>query len=153
MSSEQRAKQIKKETELFFEKLSFEPKLIDVSFEEEVVKIDVKIEDPQILIGQGGIVLNMIQGLLYKILKRKTDADFLIDLDINEYKKKKFAYLRELANSFADEVVLTKQEKELEPMPAYQRRIIHLELAKRKDVITESVGEEPQRKVIIKPAK
>jgi len=153
MSSEQRAKQIKKETELFFEKLSFEPKLIDVSFEEEVVKIDVKIEDPQILIGQGGIVLNMIQGLLYKILKRKMDADFLIDLDINEYKKKKFAYLRELANSFADEVVLTKQEKELEPMPAYQRRIIHLELAKRKDVITESVGEEPQRKVIIKPAK
>ena len=59
--------------------------------------------------------------------------------------------MRETANSVADEVALTKKEKELAPMPAYERRVIHLELADRKDVTTESIGEEPKRRVVIRP--
>jgi len=47
-------------------------------------------------------------------------------------------------------VALTKKEKSLAPMPAYERRIIHLELAGRQDVITESIGQEPERRVMIK---
>jgi len=73
-------------------------------------------------------------------------------LDINDYKKKKVEYLREMARDAANEVSLSKKEKNLVSMPAYERRVIHLELADREDVITESVGEEPERSVIIKPA-
>ena len=51
----------------------------------------------------------------------------------------------------ADEVVLTKKEKILSPMPAYERRIIHLELAERKDVSTESIDQGLERKVVIRP--
>lgn len=141
----------KKLVHQFFEKMGFDPYQVEIFLQEGVLHIKVKIDDPKILIGQGGVILNTIQKLISKILKKKINQDFFLDLDINEYKEKKYAYLKEMANSIADEVALTKKEKELEPMPAYQRRVIHLELAKRNDVITESVGEEPERKVVIKP--
>lgn len=141
----------KKFVQQFFEKMGFDAYQIEGSLEEGVLHIKVKVEDPKILIGQGGAVLSTIQKLISKILKRKTNEDFFLDLDINEYKEKKYAYLKEMANTVADEVALSKKTKELEPMPAYQRRIIHLELAKRNDVATESVGEEPERRVAIKP--
>ncbi len=56
-----------------------------------------------------------------------------------------------MANSAADEVALIKKEKWLPIMPAYERRIIHLELSLREDVVTESIGEEPERRVVVKP--
>ena len=57
-----------------------------------------------------------------------------------------------MAISAADDVALTKKEKQLPPMTAYERRIIHLELASaRPDVVTESIGQEPERRVAIKP--
>ena len=135
----------------FFEKMGFDLQKAEVFLEEGVLYIKVKVEEPKILIGQGGIVLNTIQKLLSKILKKQNKGEFFVDLDINEYKEKKYTYLKEMANSIADEVALSKKERELEPMPAYQRRIIHLELAKRNDVSTESIGEEPERRIIIKP--
>ncbi len=73
-------------------------------------------------------------------------------MDINDYKKKKIQYLKELAKSIAEEVVLTQKEKILSPMPAYERRVIHLELSERKDIATESIGKEPERRVIIRPS-
>jgi len=56
-----------------------------------------------------------------------------------------------MARGLADEVVLTKKEKILPAMPAYERRIIHLELASRSDVTTESIGKEPDRQIVIRP--
>ncbi len=115
------------------------------------VVVDIKIDTPEILIGEKGQTLVEIQRLLRIILNKKIEKSFYIDLDINDYKKKKIEYLKDLAKDLADEVVLTKEEKALFPMPAYERRIIHLELAERADVTTESQGEGVERKVIIKP--
>ena len=142
--------QIKKEVEEFINKLSFEGEA-EVEIEKETIKINVKSSEAKLLIGEGGTILLSLQHLLRKILRKKFCQDKIFDLDINEYKRKKENYLKELANTVADEVALTKKPKELEPMPAYQRRIIHLELAKRNDVTTESIGEEPNRRVVIKP--
>ena len=72
-------------------------------------------------------------------------------MDVNDYKKKKVEYLIELAHSVADEVSLTKKEKVLDSMQAYERRIIHLELADRSDVVTESIGQEPERRIVVRP--
>ena len=85
------------------------------------------------------------------ILKKKITDPFYINLDINDYKKKKEEYLKELARSAAEEVALTKREKILGSMLAYERRIIHMELSNRENIETESIGEEPERRVIIKP--
>ena len=142
---------IERESEEFFKRISPEAEVHLEQKEENMVSIMVKTNEPQALIGQNGRTLISCQHLLIKILRRKLKEEFYIDLDINSYKKKKIDYLREMARLVADEVTLSKKEKELEPMPAYERRIIHLELKDRKDVTTESIGQEPQRRVVIKP--
>ena len=142
---------IKKTVKEFFEKLGAGQEIIIERKEEKMFFVSVKVSEPRIFIGKRGEVLFLIQKLLVKILKKKTRKEIFIDLDINDYKKKKINFLRELAQITADEVALHKKEKELPPMPAYERRIIHLTLASRKDVFTESKGEEPKRRVVIRP--
>ena len=151
MISQENLEIIKKTTKEFFGKTTFEVEIGFLAQKDETVPINLKTDDPQILIGEGGQTLVEIQHLLKVILKRKILELFYIDLDINDYKKKKIEYLKELARSVADEVVLTKKEEQLVSMPAYARRIIHLELAGRQDVTTESLGQEPERRVVIKP--
>lgn len=142
---------IKKIIEEFFQKTTFEVKVEVLPQTDQTLLINLETEDPQILIGNQGQTLVEIQHLLKVILKRKVKEPFFIDLDINGYKKKKTDYLKELARSAADEVVLTKKEKNLAPMSSYERRIIHLELAGRSDVTTESLGQEPERRIVIRP--
>ncbi len=143
----------KKEVQEFLNKTTFNIEVDSLSQKDQTLFINLKTDEPQILIGEGGQTLSEIQHLLKAILKRKKISEelFYVDLDISDYKKKKIKYLEELARSVADDVSLTKKERILSSMPAYERRIIHLELAGRADVITESVGEEPERKIIIKP--
>jgi spoIIIJ-associated protein len=109
------------------------------------------MKEPQVLIGERGQTLLDLQHLLSAMLRKKIESKFFLDLDINDYKKKKMEYLKELARSTADEVALTKKEKALPAMPAYERRIIHMELAGRGNVTTESIGEDPDRRLVIKP--
>jgi spoIIIJ-associated protein len=140
---------IKREVQEFFRKMGFEPE-VAVNLVGGTVLIELRAEKPKELIGEGGRTLAEIQHLIKAVLKRKIEQPFYIDLDINGYKKKKFEYLKELARSMADEVALSKKEKVFPPMPAYERRIIHLELAGRQDVVTESCGQEPRRYLIIR---
>jgi len=144
---------IKKITKEFFKKTTFEVEIEFLAQRDLTLPINLKTEEPQILIGERGETLFEIQHLLKTILKRKIGfkEPFYIDLDISDYKKKKISYLREMAKSLAEEVALTKKEKILLPMPAYERRIIHLELANLPNVTTESIGQEPERKVVIRP--
>ena len=123
-----------------------------VENEKESFHINIETELPQLLIGENGQTLSEIQHLLRLILRKKIGPDIYFDLDINSYKKKKISYLEELAKTIADEVVLTRQEKELLPMSAQDRRIIHLSLNQRTDVVSESKGQEPNRYVLIKPS-
>ena len=154
---------IKKETQIFFEKMNFDigTEIEIKQTKENAVSLNLRTEEPQILIGKDGQTLMDIQHLLKRILgkilykENKEDDDteehIFIDFDINNYKQRKIEYLRELANGLADEVVLTKKEKILNPMSSYERRIIHLELSGREDVETKSIDEEPMRKVVIMP--
>jgi len=144
-------KKIKEIVEEFFKKMTFEVEIEILPQKDLTLPINLKLKEPQILIGEGGQTLFETQHLLKAILKRKISEPFFVDLDISGYKKKKIEYLKELAKSIADEVALTKKEKSLALMPAYERRIIHLELADRSDVTTESIGQEPERRVVIRP--
>lgn len=144
-------KKIKEIVEEFFQQMTYDPEVEVLAPEEKTIPINLKVEEPQILIGERGQTLGEVQHLLKAILRRKIDEEFYINLDINDYKKKKKEYLKELATSVADQVSLSKRERILGPMPSFERRIIHLELAERKDVTTESLGQEPDRRVIIRP--
>lgn len=109
-------------------------------------------EEAGYLIGKGGENLDALEHMIRIIINRKIKEPTKIFVDINEYKERRAAILREKARETADRVKLNKKEETLEPMSSFERRIIHLELASRGDVITESSGEEPYRQVIIKPA-
>ncbi len=134
----------------FFNKTSFNVE-IEIEKKENIIFIGLKIEEPKILIGVKGKTLFFIQHLLKKILQKKTKEKIFIDLDINDYKKKKIEFLKEKARLVANEVFLTKKQRALEPMSAYERRIVHLELASYQGIITESLGQEPRRMIIIQP--
>jgi spoIIIJ-associated protein len=136
----------------FFEKTGL-PVRIDVKdAQDSTIPVGLKTDDPQLLIGERGQSLQEIQNLLRLVIRKNLGVEerFFIDLDINDYKKKKAEYLKEIARSAADEVFLSKKDKELPPMSAYERRFIHMALAGRSDVVTESAGEGPDRRVVIK---
>ncbi len=143
-------KTIEKITNEFFKKTGFEIEVEIKPGQDITILIDLKMEEPQIFIGEGGNTLSEIQRLLIAILRRKIPNMFYIDLDIQDYKKKKNEYLKDLAQSIADDVALYKKEKILSPMSAYERRIIHLALEGRQDVISESIGEGIERRIVIR---
>lgn len=151
MLEKEEVEKIKNEIEKFFNKMGIEGNVEVLSQKDNTLFVNFKTKEAQILIGEKGEILFSIQHILRLILRKKINKEFFLDLDIGGYKKKKIEYLKELAKAIADEVSLSKKARILEPMPAYERRIIHLELASRPDVITESVGKEPNRRVIIKP--
>ena len=150
MLNQENLETIKKITKELFEKTTFEVEIKFLPQKDLTLPIELKAKEPQILIGEKGQTLTEIQHLLKAILRKKIKEIFYIDLDINDYKKKKNEYLKELARSAADDVALTKKEIILPSMSAYERRIIHLELAGRPDVVTESIGKEPERKVAVR---
>ena len=92
---------------------------------DSTIFVDVKAEEPQFLIGERGQTLGEIQRLLRAVLRRKAEnpTPFFIDVDVNDYKKKKTEYLKEVAQTAADEVAITKKEKELPSMSSYERRV------------------------------
>lgn len=102
------------------------------------------------LIGYKGKTIEAFQSLINSILQREDEEYAKVFVEINDYKKKKEEKLRKLANKMAANCVKFRRPIKLEPMSAYERLIIHRELADRIDVETESIGEEPRRRVVIK---
>lgn len=151
MVKDHEIQKVKQAAHKFFQKMNLEGKIEVRSPHQETIPIKLEVDKPQLLIGKEGRTLAQIQHLLKSILRNEIDSQFYIDLDINNYKQKKIPYLKQLARDTGDEVALAKQEKQLPAMPPYERRIIHLELADRRDVTTQSVGQEPRRRVVVKP--
>lgn len=102
------------------------------------------------LIGYKGKTIESFQSLLNAMLQREDEENAKVFVEVNDYKKRKEEKLKILANKMANNVIKFRKPIRLEPMSAYERLIIHTELAKREDVETESQGEEPRRRVIIK---
>lgn len=164
MSEKNQNKKIEELVEEFFNKMTIPITVVGIKIspleetkndqgeeKREIIDLDIKVDEPQILIGQQGQTLFEVQKILRFVLNKKLQSIFYLNLDINDYKKKKVDYLRDLAKGLADQSSLDKETKTLPPMSAYERRIIHSELSKRADIITESQGEGSDRHIIIKP--
>jgi spoIIIJ-associated protein len=118
---------------------------------EAPVVYDITGDDLGILIGRRGQTLACLQYITRLIVTRQTGYSAALVLDVNGYKKRRYESLRSLARNVADQVERNGNPCTLEPMPPYERRIIHLTLAEHPGVITESVGFGEDRKVIIQP--
>lgn len=105
----------------------------------------------RMLIGERGNNLNAIEHLLKRIIKKRHGDEYKFTLDINEYRMKQLEDLKQDIKTAAHEVRLYKKEVPLRCMSSFERRIVHLLLAEYPDITTESIGEEPERRVVIKP--
>lgn len=143
--------EIKNIVDEFFKKASFEAS-VEVEQKDNLINIDIATSDAQTLIGRQGLVLADVQLLLRKIIKKKTSEESYVSVDVDNYKKNKENYLKDLAWRVADEVLKTGREREIPLMSSFDRRIVHIELQERNDVLAESVGEGEERKIIVKPA-
>jgi spoIIIJ-associated protein len=115
--------------------------------------VEVAGKDLSILIGRRSETLNALQYVASLILCEKAGNWVPLTIDVQGYRFRRERQLRQMARRLADQVVQTGRKQVLEPMPANERRIIHLELRYHPFVTTESVGEEPYRRttIILKP--
>ena len=124
------------------------------------VKFDVKVNDGNILvdmhgekvnylIGYRGETLNALQTVLNSVANRDLNGRVRVNLDIENYREKRVKALEELAEKISKTVVKTGKSITLEPMSAYERKIIHSKLQNSTSVKTYSVGSEPHRKIVI----
>jgi spoIIIJ-associated protein len=119
----------------------------------EVIALDVSGDDLGILIGRRGQTLSSLQYVVRLIVAHQTQAHVPIVIDVEGYKQRRYEALQALAHRMAEQVKSRGRPFTLEPMLAYERRIVHLALADDPEVTTESVGEGESRKVVILPRK
>lgn len=114
-----------------------------------IVLADITGKDLSILIGRKSDTLNSLQYISSLILCNEMGEWIPLTVDVQGYRSRRERQLRQLARRIADQVVQTGRKQVLEPMPANERRIIHLELRYHPFVTTESTGDEPNRRATI----
>jgi len=103
------------------------------------------------LIGRKGERLSALQHLVNLMLSRQMGAWTRVLVDVEDYRGRRERQLREIADRAAKRVVETGKMLQLEPMPALERRWVHLALKSNPDVSTQSIGEEPNRRIVVLP--
>ena len=125
---------------------------LETQRKDNYLKIIIHSDNSSILIGKNGRTLSSIQNILRSVINNKTGMYVNIVLDVENYKEKQQRNIEKLAIKLAKEVRKTKEPIIMDSMNSYERRLVHSVLSNFKGVITESEGEEPNRKVVIKPA-
>lgn len=116
------------------------------------VLIDIEGKDLSFLIGRKAVTINALQYVTSLIVGRELGRWVPLVIDVQHYRVRREEELRKLAQMIAEQVIGSGRKQSLEPMPPNERRIIHIELRDNPLVETESIGEDPQRKVTVRPA-
>lgn len=124
---------------------------IEVSMNNDVPTYRLFSTNDALLIGKDGKNLKALTIVINQMLKKEIDAPYKFLIDVSDYQKRNDKHIEILAKKLAREVKETKIEVKMDKMNSYQRRIVHNTLSNNKYVYTESIGEEPNRCVVIKP--
>lgn len=117
----------------------------------ELLIINITVKTPSLLIGQQGANLQAFQHIARLLVRKKCNEQVNFIVDVNEYKTKRIEYLKSLAVDTAKRVIDSGKFEVLRPMSSYERRIIHMELAQLDKISAESLGEEPNRRIVVRP--
>ena len=120
-----------------------------ITTEESGLKVSLTNDNLGYLIGYRGETLYALQNIMTAIAGKGIEQKVRVILDIEGYKAKREKTLEDLAEKVAKTVIRTKKPIKLEPMKAYERKIIHSKLQQNSKVETTSVGEEPHRRIIV----
>ena len=132
----------------FFEKINIRNIEKEMNFEENILKVNLKGEELKSLIGYRGDTLNSFETIINAMLKNKK-YNIKVSCNINNFREKRITALNELADKVSKTVIKKGKSITLEPMPAYERKIIHTRLQNNEKVKTYSVGEGVRRRLII----
>ncbi len=131
------------------EKISDKKFEYSVEIKEQNIEVTINGEDSGFLIGYRGDVLNSLQTIMSSIANKNSNSRIKVILDIENYRNKRKETLENLAVKVSKTVSKTGKSITLEPMGAYERKIIHSKLQESKYVTTHSIGEEPNRRIVI----
>jgi len=145
---EKAKKNVEKFLNEFLEKVQKGAKY-SINMSKDCLKIDINDDNLGFLIGYRGETLYALQSILSSIASKGLDNRVRVILDIEGYKGKREKALEDLAEKLAKTVVNTRKSVTLEPMQAYERKIIHAKLQSNNMVETRSIGEEPRRRIVI----
>lgn len=132
-----------------FSHMGIENAAIDITCEKETVQVQVTGDDAEILMKNRGEGVDALQLLLSIIVNRDCGEYYKISFNVNDYKEKTRTRLEALALKTAGQVVKNRRKTTLPPMTSFQRRIIHSKLQDYQDITTYSVGEDPNRRVVV----
>lgn len=126
---------------------------VDVRVEESegVLTGLVEGDDVGLLIGHHGHTIDAVQHLAQRIVYRGGSPEARVVIDVGGYRERRAETLRSIALDAAEESLRSGQAVELDPMPAFERRIVHEYLRERGDVQTHSEGQEPERYLVVEP--
>jgi spoIIIJ-associated protein len=132
-------------------KASITPRYVEPEDERDrrVILVDIQGNDLSILIGRRSETLNALQYITSLIVSKELNKWVPLMIDVQGYRERRNRQLRQLGRKMAEQAIQSGRKQVLEPMPANERRVIHLELRDHAQVFTESTGEEPYRKVTI----
>ncbi len=116
---------------------------------DEAVVLDIRGDDLGILIGRRGQTLACLQYLLRLMVASRIKAFVPLIVDVNGYRQRRYEALQTLAQRTAEQVVANRMPSALEPMSAFERRIIHMILSNHLEVTTQSIGFGEARKVVV----
>ena len=125
---------------------------VEIAMGTETAKLNVKGDDLGVLIGRRGEKLASLQHLVNLIIARREGQTFRIAIDVENYRGRREDQLRDVARRAAERVLQTGKIIQLEAMPAVERRIVHMALVENPRVRTQSVGVEPNRRIVVLPA-
>lgn len=147
---DQQIKELKKIIKDLFVNLDFK---VDFQIEpqEEILAVNLKTEEPGVLIGYHGQALAALQQILTLMAFKKFGQWVRILVDVEDYREKRKEILEQMAQNMAEKVKLSGQSQILPPMSSFERRIIHLFLANHPEMETVSEGEGDQRHIIVRP--
>lgn len=134
---------------VFLNKISENKFDYSVKIEENKIFVEINGEDAGMLIGYRGDSMNSLQNILSSIANKNIDARIRVLVDVEGYREKRVQVLEELATKVSRTVIKNGKSITLEPMSAYERKIIHSKLQENSQITTYSVGEEPYRKIVI----
>ena len=144
---------IKKTLDEFLEKFLIFKAEIKIKETAGLFELSLDCEEPGRLIGKNGETLQAVELLLRLMVSREFKEPVNISLDIAGYKDKRRQEIEKMGERAAESALRTGRIQVLLPMNAYERRVVHLILGERDDIETESIGEEPNRRVMIKVKK
>jgi spoIIIJ-associated protein len=125
---------------------------VEIAMGTETAKLNVKGDDLGVLIGRRGEKLASLQHLVNLIIARREGQSFRIAIDVENYRGRREDQLRDVARRAAERVLQSGKIIQLEAMPAVERRIVHMALVENPRVRTQSVGVEPNRRIVVLPA-